>query len=318
VVEAGDIATCLADGTASGNQATVGSSWSVAQTNIDGAVIGPTSATDSGLVVFDGTTGKIVKAGSISLTGDATATLSGSGSAAVTFGTVNGDVGSFGDATHVPAVTVNAKGLVTAASSVAIAIPESAVTDLVSDLAAKALSGFEGKWPSGSYLQIDNTGIGTDVLLSAARAYYTPIWIPENGTLAEIAFHLTVNGGTGSVIRHAVYLPDSDGRPGPILADLGTVATNTGAGAIISHSGLSQAVTRGLLWVQTTPQGAPSPEPTLRVAQTNSRFVTLTTLNTGLQRAGYIETGVTSTPPSTATPLLTNNTAVPVVWLKRS
>lgn len=37
-VEAGDILICLTDGTASGNQATVGSSWSTIQTNIDGAL----------------------------------------------------------------------------------------------------------------------------------------------------------------------------------------------------------------------------------------------------------------------------------------
>ena len=37
-VEAGDILLCLTDGTSSGNQATVGSNWSIIQTNIDGAV----------------------------------------------------------------------------------------------------------------------------------------------------------------------------------------------------------------------------------------------------------------------------------------
>ncbi|RWE77331.1 MAG: DUF2793 domain-containing protein [Mesorhizobium sp.] len=38
-VEVGDMMLCLTDGTASGNQATVGSAWSVIQTNLDGAVI---------------------------------------------------------------------------------------------------------------------------------------------------------------------------------------------------------------------------------------------------------------------------------------
>lgn len=37
-VEAGDILLCLTDGTVSGNQATVGTSWGVIQVNIDGAV----------------------------------------------------------------------------------------------------------------------------------------------------------------------------------------------------------------------------------------------------------------------------------------
>ncbi len=61
-VEAGDLVLCLTDGTASGNQATVGASWSIAQANLDGAVIGPASVTDGVPALFDGTTGKLIKA----------------------------------------------------------------------------------------------------------------------------------------------------------------------------------------------------------------------------------------------------------------
>lgn len=38
-VEVGDMLLCLTDGMAAGNQATVGSAWSIIQTNLDGAVI---------------------------------------------------------------------------------------------------------------------------------------------------------------------------------------------------------------------------------------------------------------------------------------
>jgi hypothetical protein len=60
-VEAGDLLICLADSTSAGNQATVGSSWSIAQANLDGVVIGPSSVTDANPAVFDGTTGKLLK-----------------------------------------------------------------------------------------------------------------------------------------------------------------------------------------------------------------------------------------------------------------
>lgn len=60
-VEAGDLLLCLADGTASGNQVAVGASWDIVQTNIDGAVVGPASASDGVPVLFDGTTGKLIK-----------------------------------------------------------------------------------------------------------------------------------------------------------------------------------------------------------------------------------------------------------------
>lgn len=62
-VEAGDILLALADGVAAGNHATVGGSWAVIQTNIDGAVIGPSAATDGAFALFDGVTGKLLKDG---------------------------------------------------------------------------------------------------------------------------------------------------------------------------------------------------------------------------------------------------------------
>lgn len=73
------------------------------------------------------------------LTGDGTA--SGPGSGAFTLSTVNSNVGSFGSATQTGTFTVNAKGLVTAASSTSIQIAESQVTNLVSDLAGKQATG---------------------------------------------------------------------------------------------------------------------------------------------------------------------------------
>lgn len=73
------------------------------------------------------------------LTGDGTAT--GPGSVGLTFATVNANVGSFGSASSVMTQTVNAKGLTTAAASVAIQITESQVTNLTTDLAGKQATG---------------------------------------------------------------------------------------------------------------------------------------------------------------------------------
>ncbi len=60
------------------------------------------------------------------LTGDGTAGP-GSGSQALTLATVNGNVGSFGNATTVGTFTVNGKGLITAAADVSITFPTPAV-----------------------------------------------------------------------------------------------------------------------------------------------------------------------------------------------
>lgn len=56
VCEIGDMIICVTDGTSANND-----HWAVVQTNIDGAVIGPSGSTDAHVAVFDGTTGKIIK-----------------------------------------------------------------------------------------------------------------------------------------------------------------------------------------------------------------------------------------------------------------
>jgi hypothetical protein len=74
-VEVGDCFICLTDGTSAGTQAAVGASWGIIQTNIDGAVVGPSSATDSRIALFDGSTGKLIKDSGVALS--ALATLTG-------------------------------------------------------------------------------------------------------------------------------------------------------------------------------------------------------------------------------------------------
>lgn len=66
-VEVGDLAICNTDSTVSGDHATVGSSWNLVEKNIDGAVVGPAASVDENIVVFDGTTGKLIKDSAVSL-----------------------------------------------------------------------------------------------------------------------------------------------------------------------------------------------------------------------------------------------------------
>lgn len=62
-VEVGDRLTCNTDSTSAGTHASVGANWDITQVNLDGAVIGPASATDGGVARFDGTSGKVLKNG---------------------------------------------------------------------------------------------------------------------------------------------------------------------------------------------------------------------------------------------------------------
>ena len=56
VCEVGDMIVCITDGTTADN-----THWSVIQSNIDGAVTGPTSSVNNRVAVFNGTSGKVIK-----------------------------------------------------------------------------------------------------------------------------------------------------------------------------------------------------------------------------------------------------------------
>lgn len=71
-VEAGDLLLCLTDATSAGTHASVGANWTIAQTNLDGGVVGPASAADSAFALFDGTTGKLLKSTGVTLDVDTT------------------------------------------------------------------------------------------------------------------------------------------------------------------------------------------------------------------------------------------------------
>lgn len=58
-----DLLQCNVDGSASGDQATVGANWSIVPDKNPDAVSGPASSTDDDLAAFDGASGKLIKSG---------------------------------------------------------------------------------------------------------------------------------------------------------------------------------------------------------------------------------------------------------------
>lgn len=107
------------------------------------------------------TASKWLNSRNLSLTGDASATLSVDGSAnasaALTLATVNSNVGSFGSTTTIPVITVNAKGLVTAVSTASIS----------SSFTIAADSGTPDVFNTGETLSFVG-GEGIDTSISAA------------------------------------------------------------------------------------------------------------------------------------------------------
>lgn len=123
------------------------------------------------------------------LSGDATLANTG----VLTLATVNSTTGSFGSATQIPQIVVNNKGLITSISNVTIAITESQVTNLVSDLAAKSsLTGVE---------TLTNKRLTPRIVSMTDAVSFTPTGDTadvNNQANTQAAGTLTVNAPTGT------------------------------------------------------------------------------------------------------------------------
>jgi hypothetical protein len=106
VAEIGDMYISLVSRSGSGNLDT---DWAVVQANIDGAVTGPASATDSHVAIFNGTSGKIIKsAGAVLGTGVLTLSTTGIATGNTTFGANQTTAGAF--TVNVPGTNLGSSG----------------------------------------------------------------------------------------------------------------------------------------------------------------------------------------------------------------
>lgn len=198
----------------SGTGAVIGSGTTISQHVSDATHNGYLSSTDWSTFNSKQAAGSYITA----LTGDATAT--GPGSVALTLATVNGNVGSFGTATQVSTFTVNAKGLITAASNTSIQIAESQVTNLTTDLA--------GKVPTTRLINTTSplTGGGD---LSADRTIAIPAANGSTNGYLSSADWTTFNNkqASGNYITALTGDLTASG-PGSVAGTLATVNSNIG------------------------------------------------------------------------------------------
>jgi hypothetical protein len=121
---------------------------------LSGGALTPSSIAATGTVTGSNLSGTNTGDQTISLTGDVTG--SGTGSFAATLATVNSNVGSFGTASSTGTFTVNAKGLITAASNTSIQIAETQITDGALLARVNANETITGNWT------FNNVVVGVD------------------------------------------------------------------------------------------------------------------------------------------------------------
>lgn len=179
------------------------------------------------------------------LTGDGTAT--GPGSVAFTLATVNSDVGTFGSATQVAQVTVNAKGLVTAVTNVTITPAASSITG------GQALTKTDdtnvtitlGGTPTTALLAGVSLTLGWTGTLANARLTNSSLAIGST-SISLGATSTTLAGLTSVTSTSFVGALTGNADTVTTNANLTGVVTSVGNATAIADSALSIAKTSGL------------------------------------------------------------------------
>ena len=242
--------------------------------DIVGAMVG--SNTESGIAVTyedgDGTLDFNVNDPTITIDGDvdgsATMTNLGNTTITTTLDTVNSNVGSFGSATAIPAITVNAKGLVTAVTT----------NNIATSFTLAADSGSNDTFNTGETLTF--TGTSNEITTTVSNNAIT-FALPDDVTIGNdltVTGDLTVNGDTVTLNTATLDVEDATIR---VAKGATSLANTNGAGIEF---------------------GASSSKPTLTWDNSNSRL----TSNKTFHAASLI--GALTGNASTATALETART----------
>lgn len=177
----------------------------------------------------------------ITLTGDVTGT--GTGTFATTLATVNGNVGSFGSATAASVFTVNAKGLITAASSTTITPAVGSITGLGTGVATAlavnvgsagafvTFNGALGTPSSGTATNLSGTAASLSIGGSAPAGSLTGTTLAANVVTTSVTTVGTIISGVwnaGAVTSSGVIT--SGGTLTGVAGALSGLLTVTGSG----------------------------------------------------------------------------------------
>jgi hypothetical protein len=134
------------------NTGTFGSSTAIPVITVNG----------KGLITALTTTAVSIPSGSLSFIGDVTGTGTTGSDTTLTLATVNTNVGAYGTSTSVPTITVNAKGLVTAASQTAIPSATSSVNGLLTSTDWSTFNGKQNALNGTGFVKVTGTTVSYD------------------------------------------------------------------------------------------------------------------------------------------------------------
>jgi hypothetical protein len=144
--------TSMTLATVNTNVGTFGSSTAIPVITVNG----------KGLVTAVTTDAVFIPSGALSFIGDVTGTGNTGSNTTLTLATVNSNVGAYGDSVTVPTITVNAKGLVTAASQTAIPTATSSVTGLLTSSDWSTFNGKQAQLNGTGFVKVSGTTVTYD------------------------------------------------------------------------------------------------------------------------------------------------------------
>jgi len=243
--------------------------------DIVGAMVG--SNTESGIAVTyedgDGTLDFNVNDPTITISGDidgsATMTNLGNTTISTTLDTVNSNVGSFGSATAIPALTVNAKGLITAIST----------NSLTTNFTLSADSGTNDTFATGETLTFSGT---TNEVTTAVSNNAITIGLPDNVTIGGnliVTGDYTVNGTTTTVSTATLAVEDpliklAKGNAAADSVDIGIYGLYDTSGSQDLYAGLFRDANDSGKW-KLFKDLQPEPTTTVNVSGTGYAVATL-------------------------------------------
>ncbi len=206
----------------------------------------------------------------IVLSGDATG--AGTTAIAVTLASAGVVAGSYGDGAHVPALTVDVKGRVTAASASAISLPGVAGNQAAGTVFAGPVSGAAaapgfralaaadipaiGNGPVGGTFAVGRwygpliAGVANVATVMAGRITALPWFVARPGAVQKIGLHIGTGSASSWNFMLGLYADSGAGTPGSLLwgsAPQVVAASASGDRSVVISGGL--ALSAGWYWL---------------------------------------------------------------------